>query len=200
MDTLFYKDRSTMKSIFFDWIEKIFPDEDTWLWFRYAMFRRGFSLLVDLPVFYLGWHKIGGIATIILLASFCLLRRYIGGFHAGSPILCVFLSVLQTVICVYLLFPLMYRFSVVWDVFWACLSTVIFYMFAPLLPQKLNVASGMIPVYRKKTMQTACAEISIIFLFACIGWRSLSLCGSLGMMCAAASLLIEKILRKQKEG
>lgn len=177
----------------------IFPDETTRQWFCYAVFRRAFSFLVDLLVILAGAWKTGFAAMLVFTLAFALPRRYIGGYHAGSPLRCILLSLLQALICSHLAYPLLMRAPLFLPVAFALFAAAIMHRLAPILPRNLHAGEETAHLYHRKAMCIALAEIFAILLFSVWNCAALALCCSLGMACSALSLVIEKYKRK-KEG
>ncbi len=180
-------------------LEKIIPNKEMRRWFLYAVSRRAFSLLVNLLLIASGVPKVGIAAMLIFTGFFYALRQYIGGYHADSPVKCVICSLAQTIFCVYLLFPTMRRLAIFWSTANVCICIGTVYILAPLLPKQLGVSRDILPLYRKKALWIAFIEMLIIVFLIIIGRQRIALCGSLGMGCAAFSLLIKKHLQKKEE-
>ncbi len=187
-----------MKLFSAEWRSEIFPNDTVRRWFYYAVFRRAFSLFVNLLLIGIGCPKVGLAAMLIYISFFYFPRRYIGGFHAESPICCTIYSVFQVVFCMYGLFTLLYPWAIIGSAALAVFSGAAIYSLAPILPKNLKIDPEFFPVYRKKAIRVAFWEILVVFLFNSIGQQRVALCGSLGLACAASSLLIEKYLRKRE--
>lgn len=182
-----------------DGIDRLFPDETTRQWFYYAVTRRGLSLFTNLLLLAIGVPAAGLGPMLLFLFAFLLLRRHAGGFHASSVFRCLLCSVLQTVLCVYALYPLLAWAPLVSTAVLACGSAFLVFRFAPLLPRQLHAGPAEIAASRARVRKYAAAELAGVLFLALLGFSGFAVCGSLGMAAAAASLLIENHLRKKEE-
>ena len=67
----------------------VFQSEEIKQWFFYAVKRRTFAALGYVSMLILGCPGSGVAGMLCFLLAFCVLRRYIGGYHASTMLRCL---------------------------------------------------------------------------------------------------------------
>lgn len=68
----------------------IFHEQEKW--FSYCLQRRAIKLAAWTLLFFIGIPQAGAAHTLLFIAVFMWMRRYMGGFHASSPFRCLAVS------------------------------------------------------------------------------------------------------------
>lgn len=68
----------------------IFHEQEKW--FSYCLQRRAIKLAAWALLFFIGMPQAGAAHTLLFIAVFMWMRRYMGGFHASSPFRCLAIS------------------------------------------------------------------------------------------------------------
>lgn len=179
--------------------QKIFPDETIRQWFFYAAKRKLFSLLVYTLLFAVGVPAAGALPMLCYLLAFSLLRKYIGGFHASSMVRCLSLSLLQTLICAYGLFPVLRAWPIAFTVVFLGIAWITVFHLAPIPPKQLRLDAKAEAECKRRSRQYMAAEVIVLIFLGAVGFLDEMCFGSLGAVCAASSLWIEKYRRNREE-
>lgn len=176
---------------------RLLPDETTRQWFQYALQRRSLSAAINLLLLLIGLPAVGLVPTLCFLFAFNTLRKYAGGYHAATPLQCLLLSALQTVVCVYVIYPLLRRDYFLSTLLLACTAVAVIFRFAPILPLQLHATVTEWQACRIKARCIVLVEFLVVSLLMLLNLPDAAFMGSMGMAAAATSLII--VIHPQKK-
>lgn len=178
-------------------LKKKLISEELAPWLTYALYRFVLSAVSYTILFTLGWLFAGAVAAFVFLLSYTVLRRYIGGYHAGSPVLCITISVLSEAVVLLVLLPFCTRFATIYSVALSFAALISVIILAPLPPKNLHATIKEKQALKKFSRIFVIVEFACCLLFLLLKMPQISLCISMGMFCAAFTLWIEKIKTKE---
>lgn len=165
-------------------------------WLTYAVYRFLLSAASYTALFLLGWLCAGATAAFLFLLSFTVLRRYIGGYHAGSPVKCIIISCSVEAFVLLFLLPIFSNFPYIFAFVLSLAAAVSIFILAPLPPKNLHETESERQALKKFSRIFTVITLCVCLLFLLFKLPSMGLCISLGMFCAAFTLWIEKIKLK----
>lgn len=177
---------------------RILGDETTRQWLRYAVVRRTLSLCINLTVLAVEMPGMGAAPAVLFLLAFSLLRKYAGGFHASSVPRCLACSLLQAVLCAYLIYPIFAKAPLLSAVIFSGSAAAVTFWLAPLLPAQLYADHAAQLACRTRARRIVLGEFFTVSLLLLLDLHGPALGGSLGMDAAAISLLIDSHLKKRR--
>lgn len=168
-------------------------------WLAYALTHFCLSLIGYSFLLILGYFLVGIFPAAVFLLSFVALRRYVGGWHAASPIKCMLVSAAFEFAHLYLLYRLFTKTSLAVILIYFSVSVVTILLLAPLLPKSLHASQREFKASKLLSHIILAVEIFLAVVLYLRGLYSLFICVTLGIGCAALSLVIEKISLKKSE-
>ena len=120
----------------------IFHEQEKW--FSYCLQRRAIKLAAWTLLFFIGIPQAGAAHTLLFIAVFMWMRRYMGGFHASSPFRCLAVSGFCEWLCLCFAIPLTACYSRLGPVLSACCCMAVF-----LLSPAIHPLSGLGPAAAK---------------------------------------------------
>ena len=120
----------------------IFHEQEKW--FSYCLQRRAIKLAAWTLLFFIGIPQAGAAHTLLFIAVFMWMRRYMGGFHASSPFRCLAVSGFCEWLCLCFAIPLTACYSRLSPVLSACCCMAVF-----LLSPAIHPLSGLGPAAAK---------------------------------------------------
>lgn len=120
----------------------IFHEQEKW--FSYCLQRRAIKLAAWTLLFFIGIPQTGAAHTLLFIAVFMWMRRYMGGFHASSPFRCLAVSGFCEWLCLCFAIPLTACYSRLSLVLSACCCMAVF-----LLSPAIHPLSGLGPAAAK---------------------------------------------------
>ncbi|HJC71233.1 MAG TPA: accessory gene regulator B family protein [Candidatus Ruthenibacterium merdavium] len=177
----------------------VFQSEEIKQWFFYAVKRRTFAALGYVSMLILGCPGSGVAGMLCFLLAFCVLRRYIGGYHASTMLRCLCFSLLQTLICVYVLFPIFAQNAAVSTLLLQAFSVASVFSLAPLSPPQMKRDAVQEAECKRRSRRNVMVQALVIFALGMAGCMDEMLWGTLGTVCAAVSLWIEYFCRREEK-
>lgn len=169
-------------------------------WLAYALQHFCFSAVSYTLLFTWGALFLGALPTAAFLLAFSWLRRYIGGWHAASPLRCCFFSLLHESVCLLVLYPLFLQRPVLFSAMLCALGGAGVLRWAPLPPKGLHESGAERAALKKSSRRTLFFELLLVAALALFRFYSLALCAALGVGCAAFLLWIARLLTIRPNG
>lgn len=130
--------------------------------------------------------------------SLCVSRKYVGGWHASTPLRCLCCSILQVFLCLGVLYPVCMQMPYVTIMGISFLSGMSVIALAPLPPQKMHITTKEFTVLKKLARKVLVVETLLVCVLLPFRLTAFSLLVSLGMGCAAFSLWIAKPKKRRR--
>lgn len=159
-------------------------------WLRYGIEKRVATVLCGIPCFLLAVCLSDIITSISFFASFFLLRRRTGGYHAKTTWGCLAASVFIEVFFFCVVYPLLNSRSIL--LLNAAVAFLIF-LLAPHNHPNMHLSDDEIIVLRKSARTTTLLLVSIVMLSQIIGLSSVSRGLTIGTAMAAFMLCLAYI-------
>lgn len=167
-------------------------------WFSYGLSRTLLSAVTYSVLLLLGWFLCGFLQTLVYLIAFASLRKYVGGWHASTPLRCLCCSILQVFLCLGVLYPVCMQMPYVTIMGISFLSGMSVIALAPLPPQKMHITTKEFTVLKKLARKVLVVETLLVCVLLPFRLTAFSLLVSLGMGCAAFSLWIAKPKKRRR--
>ena len=175
-------------------IEQQIIDEAQEEWFVYGVEKRLSTIIVSVPFFTLALAASNIQCAVSFFITFFILRKYIGGFHAGSVLGCLIVSLLSEVIIFFVVYPFLFKTTVCCT---AIASIIFIYILAPYNHPNMHLSNEEMIACKKIGRARAVIVTAIIISTAILGIDEISKGSTMGIALTAVMLCLGHIFDRR---
>lgn len=176
-------------------IAKNYISSADYLWFKYGLEKRFYTLVVAIPFFFLAVIITNIYTAFAFFICFYCLRSRTNGFHANTVWLCFTLSLLCEVVFLAVINPLL---NTVGALVLAIASSIIIFILAPYNHPNMHLSTKEIAACRISARIRSCFILLGVFVCCILDTPTIAKGCSLGLAMAACLLCLAYILERRK--
>ncbi len=150
--------------------------------YEYALYSMGITIAPLFLVLIIGAFMGALMEGIILIIPFMLIRKFSGGYHAKSAVVCFFCSCMLLVMCISVASHIEYS---IWFSVFTIVAVISLAIFSPIDSENRRLEQEEIGMYKNITIKLAllCMVLHFILLFGNL--KRIAVCISIGLLLSA---------------